>query len=191
MLKAYAKKQLDQMEAHYDYNVDYMRFILDTDGTAFIKFMMFQSMSNYNKHLPAEIYFAATIRAALVDDCGPCIQLVVDMAVEAGVPEQIVADIVAGRVQSLPEAVSLTVQFTDLVMAHDPRADDLRGEIVSRYGDKGLVTMSYAIATARVYPSLKYTLGYGKTCHRVQIGAESLAPVLRQVEPQAQVQAAT
>lgn len=178
MLKAYARKQLDQMEAHYDYNVDYMRFILDTDGTAFVKFMMFQSMSSYNKHLPPAIYSAATIRAALVDDCGPCIQLVVNMAIEAGVPENVVADIVAGRMRALPEDIALTVRFTDLVMAHNPEADDLRPKIVEKFGDKGLVTMSYAIASARVYPSIKYTLGYGKTCHRVVVGEETLAPVL-------------
>ncbi|MFN3236923.1 MAG: hypothetical protein ACE37D_07675 [Pseudomonadales bacterium] len=178
MFKAYAEKKLQQMEAHYDYNVDYMRYILEADGKAFFKFSLFQIMSNHTGDLPPAIYSAATIRAALVDDCGPCIQLVVDMAIEAGVPEKVVAAIVAGRRDELPDDIAATVGFTDLVMAHNPEADELREVLLEKFGDKGLVAISFAIASARVYPALKYALGYGKTCHKVKVGTEALAPVL-------------
>lgn len=178
MLKRWVHRKLSQMEAHYNYNVDYMRHVLDTDGNAFFKFGMFQTMSNHRVHVPAEVYSAATIRAALKEDCGPCVQLVTDMAIEAGVPANVVADIVAGRFEDMPEQVLLTVRFTDLVLDHNPEADDLREQLREQFGDKGLITISYAIATARVYPTLKYALGYGKSCQKVQVGDEFLVPEL-------------
>ena len=39
-----------------------------------------------------------------------------------------------------------------------------RDEIVARWGDRALVAISLAMTTARMYPTLKYALGYGKTC---------------------------
>jgi len=150
MIKGWVHKQLDKVEAQYGYNVDYMRLILDTNGSAFFKFALFQTMSSHAVGLPTGVYFAAKIRSALVDDCGPCIQLVVNMALEAGVDEQVVADIVAGKVDALPEEVSLAVRFTDLVMAHNPEADELRDQIAAKWQQDGLITMGYAIAKSRL-----------------------------------------
>ncbi|MGH6911941.1 MAG: hypothetical protein ACREE0_09900 [Phenylobacterium sp.] len=47
--------------------------------------------------------------------------------------------------------------------------DPLRDEIVRRWGDRGLVALGMAITTARMYPTLKYALGYGKACSRITV----------------------
>ena len=49
-------------------------------------------------------------------------------------------------------------------------ADPLRDEIVRRWGQKALVAVSLAIVTGRMYPTLKYALGHGKTCQRIDGG---------------------
>jgi hypothetical protein len=57
------------------------------------------------------------------------------------------------------------------------RADPLRDEILRRWGEKALVAISMAITTARIYPTLKYALGYGKACSRIVVAGEA-APVV-------------
>ena len=48
-------------------------------------------------------------------------------------------------------------------------AHPLREEIARRWGDRGLVAVSMALMTARMYPTLKYALGYGKACSKVTV----------------------
>jgi hypothetical protein len=43
-----------------------------------------------------------------------------------------------------------------------------------------LVSLSFAMLSARMYPTLKYALGYGKSCTRLTIGGDVL-PVLKDV----------
>ncbi len=56
-------------------------------------------------------------------------------------------------------------------------ADPLRDEILRRWGEKGLVAISLALTTARMYPTLKYALGHGRACSRVMVAGEA-APVV-------------
>ena len=169
-------KMLLTMQKRYDYDVGYMQDILKTDLGAFLKYMGFQTMSSHTGDLPAGPLFAAKIRAIIWGDCGPCTQLVVDMALEAKVSPSIVYAIIDRDLNKLPEDIALVVQFTDLVLAHNPEADDLREKILSLFGKKGLITIAYSISSSRVYPALKYTLGYGKTCSRIEVNDLSLAP---------------
>jgi hypothetical protein len=52
-------------------------------------------------------------------------------------------------------------------------ADPLRDEIVRRWGEKALVAVALTITTARMYPTLKYALGFGKTCSKVTVAGEA------------------
>jgi hypothetical protein len=51
----------------------------------------------------------------------------------------------------------------------------LRDEVVRRWGQKGLVALTLALTTARMYPTVKYALGHGKSCSRVMV-AGAAAP---------------
>ena len=41
---------------------------------------------------------------------------------------------------------------------------------VKRCGRRALVSLAFAIYTARMYPTIKYALGHGKACTRVVVG---------------------
>ncbi|WP_151704367.1 hypothetical protein [Nitrincola alkalilacustris] len=176
MIRYLFNKMLLSMNKRYDYDVSYMQDILQTDMAAFLKFMGFQTMSSHSGNLPPGPLFAARLRAIIWDDCGPCTQLVANMALEAKVSPEIVRAIITGDLSKLPADIALVVQFTELVLAHNPEADDLREEILALWGQKGLITLSFCISSARVYPALKYTLGYGKACSKVIVNDSSLAP---------------
>ena len=80
MIRYLFNRVLMGMQARYDYDVTYMQEILTADLPAFIKMLGFQTMSSHRGNLPADIGFAVRLRAIIWDDCGPCTQLVVNMA---------------------------------------------------------------------------------------------------------------
>jgi len=70
------------------------------------------------------------------------------------------------------------VRFTEATLRHALEADELREEVVRQFGKRGLIALSFAMLAARMYPTLKYALGYGRACTRLAIGGEKIT-VLR------------
>ena len=114
------------------------------------------------------------------EDCGPCTQLAIDMAQRDGVDPAILSAVVARDLRGMPEDVALAVRFAEATLRHAPETDDLREEVVRRFGKRGLVSLAFAMTASRLYPTLKYALGHGRACTRLTIGGEA-RPVLRQL----------
>ena len=85
--------------------------------------------------------------------------------------------ILRGDFDSLPEDVALAARFTERVLERSPEAAGPREEIVARWGQDGLISLGFTISASRVYPTLKYTLGYGQACQRIRIDEESVIPL--------------
>jgi hypothetical protein len=65
-------------------------------------------------------------------------------------------------------------------LPHVHEADELREEEVRQFGKRGLIALSFAMLAAKMYPTLKYALGHGRTCTRLATGSETV-PMLRDV----------
>jgi len=176
MLKLLGHRWLRSFSNRYQYDTTYMEELLDHSPTVFLKFSTLHLLSSHRRGIPVAPWCAARIRAAMWEDCGPCIQLVCNMALEAGVEAATVAAVVASDLAALDDEIVLVVQFTEWVMARDPAADVLREQIRQRWGDAGLISLAMTISTTRVYPSMKYLLGHGHVCSRVHVGQRSVAP---------------
>jgi hypothetical protein len=170
MLKAFLARQIDRMERQWGYDASYMRVVLAASPATFLKFGFVTGLVE-RKAAPGAALAAAGIAGALAEDCGPCTQIGVDMAAASGVEPEILRAILAGDEAAMGEAAALAWRFARASLARDMiAADPLRDEIVRRWGDKGLVAVSMALTTARMYPTLKYALGYGKACAKVTVG---------------------
>lgn len=176
MIRTLVNRFIRSFEERYGYDAGYFKDILRSDLWAFGKFMGFQAMSAHEGNIPVGPLYAARIRATLWEDCGPCAQLIVDMALEAGVKESDVKYVVEGRTEHLPSDIALVLRFTELVLAHSPQADVLRTQILERWGTRGLVAIAFGISSSRVYPTLKYSMGHGATCQAIHIQGNSLSP---------------
>lgn len=172
---------VDRFGRRYDYDVSYLHHLRRVDTGAFLRAGLLNLVSAHRGGVPAAPLFAARLRAALAEDCGPCVQLVANMAVEAAVDPAIVAGILRDDPGALPGEVALVLAFTEAVLARDPQADRLREDIAARWGERGVAAIALAIGTSRVYPCLKHALGYGRACSRVTIAEQSLLPVRRLV----------
>jgi hypothetical protein len=179
MLKWLIRNRLAAFQRKFDYNLDYAREILDADTGAFLRFARLDGLTRYRRDVPADVYYAVKLTTTVREDCGPCTQLVVAMALHDGVSPRTIATVLEGTEALLPEPVLLGVRFAAAVAAHDVAADELRDQIVARWGPRALVSLAFAITAARVYPTIKYALGYGKACQRVVVAGESIAPSLR------------
>jgi hypothetical protein len=179
MIKWLLRRRLAAFERSFSYDVSYARDILDASPRALLALGRIQALATYRRDVPKEAYYAAKLVTARHEDCGPCTQLVVAMAERAGVPSDMLRAVLARDERAMNENVALGFRFAEAVLAHAPQADDLRDEIVQRWGRRALVSLAFAITAARLYPTLKYALGHGKACTRVTVGGTPL-PVLRQ-----------
>src|SRR6185312_9175589 len=111
MLKWFLRRKLDAFERAYSYDISYARDLLDADPAALIAYSKVVGMAGYRKGVPRDPWFAAGIAAVLAEDCGPCTQLGVDRAAEAGVPSKVVRAVVAGDTDAMPDDVALAYRF--------------------------------------------------------------------------------
>lgn len=176
MLQYLARRWLRFFSGRYQYDTTYMEELLDNDLAAFLKFSTLGLVSSHRRGIPVAPWHAARIRAAMWEDCGPCVQLVCNMALEAGVDPACVAAVVTSDLAALQNEIALIVRFTEYVLARDPAADGLREQVRQLWGTGGLISLAIAISTSKVYPSVKYVLGHGHACSRVQIARHSFAP---------------
>lgn len=175
MIKWILRKALDRFERNWDYDASYMRDIIDASPRAAWLFSRATTLGRFRRDLPIDAWCAAGITAVRHEDCGPCTQLAVTMAERAGVDSAVLRAVLADTPDAMPPHVALAWNFTRATLAHDPAADEYRDAIVKRWGPRALVSLAFAITTARMYPTVKYALGHGKACTRVVVGG---APVM-------------
>ncbi len=132
MLRWLIRRRLDAFEASYGYDASYLREMLDVSPRALMKFGEVMKLSEHNEGAPIDAWYAAKLAATMHEDCGPCTQLVVDMADRAGVSPAVVRAIVARNPDAMPSDAALAFRFAQATLAHDLGADPLRDEIVKR-----------------------------------------------------------
>jgi hypothetical protein len=176
MLKWLLHRKLRAFERAHAYDASYMHEVLDTDLGAFLKFGFATGIGSYRKDCPLEAHVAAGLTSSMHADCGPCTQLGVGFALQAGVAPATVAAIIAGDEAAMPYDAALAVQYARAVIAHDPEADVCREEITRRWGPRAVLSLAYAIMAGQLYPTLKYALGHGQACMRVVVGEQIVTP---------------
>lgn len=176
MLQWIAHRQLAAFERAYNYDASYIHDMMDISWPAARRFIPLMKMSSFRQDVPAAAWYAAKIIATMAEDCGPCAQLSVSMAEREGVSAEVLRGIIHGDATAMGEDVALAARFTRAVLAHDLAADDLRQQIAARWGQRAVVTLAMAITSARLYPTMKYALGYGQACVRLRVAGVETSP---------------
>ncbi len=178
MFKWLLRRRIGAFEKEYDYDASYMRYLLDTSVRAAYKFGRVMELVNFRHDAPRDALCAAALTTLLAEDCGPCSQLSVTMAEREGVAPHTIKAILAGDEHAMTPEAALAHRFTQATLRHDAAADVLREEIVARWGRRALVSLAFTITAARMFPTLKYALGYGKSCALIRVG-DAQTPVAR------------
>jgi hypothetical protein len=169
-------RKIDAFEEEFSYDMSYARELLAVSPKALMLFNRVRALGDYRAELPKEAWHAAKLMAIRLEDCGSCLQLAATLAARDGMRPELIAAVLNEDLGALPDELRLTVIFSKAVLERDLAADGLRRQILERFGRGGLVSLAFAIVSARMYPSLKYALGYGHACSAVQVRGQRVWP---------------
>jgi hypothetical protein len=173
MLKSFLHRAIRGFERRYGYDGGYMHEMADISVAGFIRFAVMQSSAGYwRADAPRDAWCAAGIAGALIEDCGPCVQIASDMAMEAGMTGAVIAALLSGR-PTHPDA-QLGFDYGRALLLGSDTLDALRETIRSKWGKRALLALSLRAMTGRNFPVLKRALGHAKTCQRVRIGTDEV-----------------
>ncbi|MEQ8180062.1 MAG: hypothetical protein RIC52_02265 [Amphiplicatus sp.] len=163
---------LKGFSAHYGYDVSYLEHMLEVAPAAFEKFWKLNDAANHRGAAPVPASYAARMIGALAEDCGPCVQLGVKMAEEAGVAASDIEALLTRDESAMSEDVAVAFRFADALVRHDLALDEAREAVRARWGDEGVIDLTLAMQAVRLFPMMKVGLGYGKTCQRVTVAGK-------------------
>ena len=147
----------------------YLRTIGDASMAAFLKFGLFAPLAAHRRVVPPAPWHLARLAATRVQDCGACVQIVVNAARADGVPAATLRAALADALDQLPELEALAHRFGHAVAAREANVDALRGDVAQFFGEEGVVELALAIATAQLFPIVKRGLGQAQACSLVQV----------------------
>lgn len=174
MIRWFIHRYVRNMEHRYNYDGTYMHELADISTTAFRRFVKMQlAGGQWRGGTPKDAWFASGIAGALVEDCGPCVQIASDMAVEAGMSVDTIRSLLSG-VRSNSDA-QLGFDFGRALLMGSDDLDGLREAIEGRWGKKALIALSLRAMSGRNFPVLKRAMGHAKTCQRVRVGNAEIA----------------
>ncbi len=149
--------------------LDYMRQMFEHAPGAFWTFAKVAKASGYRVKLPAAPFHVARLVAVRHQDCGTCVQTVINIAKGDGVDPVILKAAYLGRVDELPESLRDVYRFAAAVAAADGGEGEYRDRLRAVFGEEAMVELALAIALCQTFPVLKRGLGHAKSCSLVKV----------------------
>ena len=169
-----ARRFLRSMSKRYSYDVSYLEHMLEASPAAFFKFTRVGRASSHREVVPLEASFAAKIVGAMTEDCGPCAQLVVDMALEAGMARPQIEAVVCREPRAMSAETALAFRFADAVARRTGNDEEYRDAVRAQWGDKGVIDLAMSMQMGRMFPMMKAALGYARECRRVTVDGHQI-----------------
>jgi hypothetical protein len=180
MLKSLFHRYTRRYERRYHYDATYLHEMVELSWVGFARFALMQSAGGtWRGEAPLNAWCAAGIAGALVEDCGPCVQIASDIAVETGMPGNVIAALLSGRPTDVD--AQLGFDYGRALLTASEQLDGLRERIEQKWGKRALLAISLHALTGRNFPVLKRAMGHAKMCQRVRIGEADVVvnPILK------------
>ncbi|HEX5053255.1 MAG TPA: hypothetical protein VFZ65_15880 [Planctomycetota bacterium] len=152
----------------YGYDTSYMERLLDAAPNAYERFAAAMAMSQPGEALSREAGAVAAVTVLRGDDCGPCLQLTLRMAVEAGVDRKLL-ETALDHPERLPAPLRDIHELARQVVAGENGDLERIARLEASLGKQAFGELAVAITGARIYPTLKRALGEARSCHRASL----------------------
>jgi len=169
MRSFFARRILRHFSQRYAYDTTYLEMMLQESPAAFFKFANLTKASGHREVVPVEASFAAKIVGAKAEDCGPCTQLVADMAIEAGMPKDQIEAVLRRNLHAMSDDTLLAFRFADAVARRSADDSEYREAVQAQWGPKGVIDLTFALQIGRIFPMVKAALGYASECRRISV----------------------
>jgi hypothetical protein len=97
--------------------------------------------------------------------------MMLTMAQRAGVDRDLLRALADGDREALSEDARLGFDLARRTLNRDPGGEDVRAEVLARWGRRGLAALAYGIVAGQGFPTLKYALGHGHACTILHVPA--------------------
>lgn len=174
MFKSFLHNRVRPLERGFGYDAGYFHEMIDASTSAAIKFSLAQMIANHREDVPKDAWYAAKFAAALSEDCGPCVQLCVDMATKARVAPAKIAHLLRGDIEAAGPDAALGFRYGMAVATNSDQVMALVEAARARYGERGLVSLALVVTGSRMYPALKRGLGRGMMCAKITVSDETI-----------------
>lgn len=152
----------------YQYDTSYLITLLEASPEAYGAFAAGMSMSSFRDALPPDAHYVARVSAMQADDCGPCAQLNLRMAVEAGIDRALLETLVE-RPDQLPDMLR-DVRAHTLAACRGAEPDTACADrIRAHYGEAGFAELAVCIAGSRLFPTVKRALMKAGACEILRV----------------------
>ena len=148
--------------------LDYLRTIADTSASAFVKMAAFAPLAQHRVETPPAVWHLARLAATVGQDCGTCVQIVVNQARADGVAAATLRAALDGDTPHLDDGERLALRFGRAV-AGGEGARQAGVDVQGWFGETVRVELALAVATAQVFPVLKRGLGQDLACALVTV----------------------
>jgi alkylhydroperoxidase family enzyme len=175
MIKSLMHRYLGRFEREWGYDASYMHDVVDASPAGARKFAFLQPMAQHRQDVSKDAWHAAHLAGALSEDCGPCVQLCVDMATRDGMDPGRLAALIRGDIDAAGSDAALGFRYGMAISTGADTALALVEQARKRFGERGLVSLAFSVTTARMFPTLKRALGHGVACSRVLVSDQAIA----------------
>ena len=166
------EKAFHRAERRLGVSFDYLRHVARISKRAVFKFLLIMPAASHRRKCSKEMVHAARIVAARFEDCGPCVQIAVNIARQDGVATDVLQKIVDSNVTELPDDVALACRFASSVVERTGEDVALREQLRQRFSEEVIVELALAVAVARFFPTFKRGLGYAVACSLTPVNVE-------------------
>lgn len=151
------------MERRLGVELPYLREVGRSAPALLPRLFFFLPLSAYGRVVPSGVLHVARIGATLAQDCGECLPIAVNVALQDGVPRATVEAAVRGDTDALAEAEAEALAFAERISSGLDAVEE-REAVRARFGDAGVVEMASAVASSQLFPVLKRGMGFAVSC---------------------------
>lgn len=179
LLRPLVFRRLARFERRHGYDLSYARELFELSPQAFFRFAKFFGLAGFAQDLSPAMFFAAKFAATRAQDCGPCSQLMLGMAQQAGVPDQALQALIDADTAAMPADMRLAWGYAQAALAQGAELADWRERVLQAHGPRALASLALAIVVARSFPMLKQALGHGQACAALAVPGLAAARTVR------------
>lgn len=172
MLRRIALAVINRGERDFRVSLDYLRDLYRISPRAFWKMALARTFGTHRERAPEKAVIAAHLAGTLHDDCGSCVQIVVNMGLKCGISASDIKAMMAGKLDGLAAPLSLGFRFGNAIVTNSAALETIRHEVIAAWGEKAMVDIGCAVAFGRVYPAMKRAMGHAVTCDLIKVEAE-------------------
>lgn len=153
----------------------YLDEVIEHAPGAVVPILGFIPAAGYGSHLPPDTLHVVRLGATLAQDCGTCLSIEVNRALAAGVPREVIAAAVGGSRKTLEPELEAARRFGERV-ARGLDVEEERTSLRDRFGARGVIEASIAVAGALTFPAVQRGMGHARACELEGIHRASSSP---------------